>query len=137
METILNQIREVFNNCLALQSDFQNKVTQANDVAAKQKDLAEKQAKREQNLNEREANLEKIEDLIQYRKDSSVRMEQAQGTINDFHARATNFTAYEDAVKKELQARADALEKRETEISKKEANLESLILEKVRSVLKR
>jgi esterase/lipase len=136
LQKVIEQIKTLFQSCLDLQTDLQNKIAQTVETSNQQLKLSEDLRKQQTNLSEREAKITEIEDVIQYRKDADLRMEQAQATIDDYHKRVTNFTAYEDSTKKELTSRKELLDKREEALNKKEANLEALILEKVKSALK-
>lgn len=137
MQDILNKLEALYNECAAKKASLDAKLSQVQDTITQQKELAEKLKQQRDNLAEREKGLEKIEDLIQYRKDADTRMEQAKATIAEYDKRVNNFATYENAIKKDLNGRKELLDRRENTINEKERNLESLILEKVRSILKK
>ena len=137
MQEILTSLKEVYARCIGLEERLQSDVSRAQETENQQKKTGEELTKLRADLKEREAKIIIIENLQQHRADSDLRMGQAQATIDDFHARTVNFTKYEEAEKKELQARKEALDKREKATNDKETNLENIILEKVRRILKK
>jgi len=113
-----------------------NKIALAISDGEKQKEDAKKLRRRKQLLDEREVKLEKIEDVVQHRKDSDLRMEQGQAVINEYTIKVNSFTAYEDSKKKEIDGKEIQLNKREKKITDREASLEQIIVDNVRKAIK-
>ena len=137
MQDIFNKLESIYKECVALKSDLQSKQSAIAQVVENQKVLDAQLAKKEAGLLEREKALIKVEDLIKYKQDADVRMEQAEQYIKDCALRMKNFTIYEDAQKKELSIREQKVAKLETEVKSKETHLETLILDKVKGILGR
>ena len=134
---ITDNIKAVYAECINLKTDLLNKIALAISDGEKQKEDAQKLRRRKQLLDEREAVLEKIEDLSQHRKDSDLRMEQGQATIDEYNKMVASFTAYEDSVKKEQRDRETQLDIRLKKIVDREADLENIILTNVRKAIKK
>ena len=137
MEKIIEMLDKVYKECLTFRMLLQTKLSEVTETAKKQKELMEGIKKKESLIAERESQLTNIENLEQYRKDADVKMEQAQSIISDYTKRTQNFAEYERKTKDSLKDTAEALDKRENALNIREANLEAVILEKVRSVLKK
>lgn len=137
MDEILAKIQEVYAGVVALQAELSGKLAQVNETANQQRVLSEQLATKETALNEREAALDKIDDLIQYRKDADLKMSQANSAQIATDRRIADFSRYEDEVKKKNQDESDKLAKFNAALTAKEAQLENLILEKVKSVLRK
>jgi len=134
---ITDNIKAVYAECINLKADLFDKIALAISDGEKQKEDAQKLRRRKQLLDEREAVLEKIEDLSQHRKDSDLRMEQGQATIDEYNKMVASFTAYEDSVKKEQRDRETQLDIRLKKIVDREADLENIILTNVRKAIKK
>ena len=134
---ITDNIKAVYAECINLKTDLLNKIALAISDGEKQKEDAQKLRRRKQLLDEREAVLEKIEDLSQHRKDSDLRMEQGQATIDEYNKMVASFTGYEDSRKKELDGRETQLDIRLKKIVDREADLENIILTNVRKAIKK
>jgi len=133
---IVDQIKVVYAECINLKTDLLNKIALAISDGEKQKEDAKKLRRRKQLLDEREVKLEKIEDVVQHRKDSDLRMEQGQAVINEYTIKVNSFTAYEDSKKKEIDGKEIQLNKREKKITDREASLEQIIVDNVRKAIK-
>jgi len=133
---IVDQIKVVYAECINLKAELVNKIGIVNETDAKQKEDAKKLRRRKQLLDEREVKLEKIEDVVQHRKDSDLRMEQGQAVINEYTIKVNSFTAYEDSKKKEIDGKEIQLNKREKKITDREASLEQIIVDNVRKAIK-
>ena len=133
---IVDQIKVVYAECINLKAELVSKIGIANETDAKQKEDAKKLRRRKQLLDEREVKLEKIEDVVQHRKDSDLRMEQGQAVINEYTIKVNSFTAYEDSKKKEIDGKEIQLNKREKKITDREASLEQIIVDNVRKAIK-
>ena len=134
---ITDNIKAVYAECINLKTDLLNKIALAISDGENQKEEAKKLRRKKQLLDEREAVLEKIEDLSQHRKDSDLRMEQGQATIDEYNKMVASFTAYEDSVKKEQRDRETGIDKRDKAITDREANLKKTIVDDVRKALKK
>ena len=134
---IVEQIKVICADCSNLKKELINKIGTVNDADLKNKEYAKKLLRKNQLLDEREATLEKIEDLSQHRKDSDLRMEQGQATIDEYNKMVASFTAYEDSVKKEQRDRETGIDKRDKAITDREANLKKTIVDDVRKALKK
>jgi len=134
---ITDNIKAVYAECINLKADLFDKIALANVTDINQKEEAKKLRRKKQLLDEREAVLEKIEDLSQHRKDSDLRMEQGQATIDEYNKMVASFTAYEDSVKKEQRDRETGIDKRDKAITEREASLEKTIVDNVRKALKK
>ena len=134
---ITDNIKAVYAECINLKADLFDKIALANVTDINQKEEAKKLRRKKQLLDEREAVLEKIEDLSQHRKDSDLRMEQGQATIDEYNKMVASFTAYEDSVKKEQRDRETGIDKRDKAITDREANLKKTIVDDVRKALKK
>ena len=133
---IVDQIKVVYAECINLKTDLLSKIALAISDGEKQKEDAKKLRRRKQLLDEREVKLEKIEDVVQHRKDSDLRMEQGQAVINEYTIKVNSFTAYEDSKKKEIDGKEIQLNKREKKITDREASLEQIIVDNVRKAIK-
>ena len=133
---IVDQIKVVYAECINLKAELVNKIGIVNETDAKQKEDTKKLRRRKQLLDEREVKLEKIEDVVQHRKDSDLRMEQGQAVINEYTIKVNSFTAYEDSKKKEIDGKEIQLNKREKKITDREASLEQIIVDNVRKAIK-
>ena len=137
MQKVIQQILDHFAACVNLKIQLETKQKELVMTADQQKVIAEKLQGLEIQLKAREKKLIEIEDLIQYHKDATSKLNNATELINQYTARSQAIAQFEGRVKTELREQKEVLDKREEAINKREANLEALVLEKVKSVLKR
>ena len=137
MQKVIAKIQETFETCIALQKDLETKRALAIETANQQKVKTEELTMKEQSLNAREKAVKKIEDAVKYHEEADALMAQAKASLESVQKRVQSFSTYETSAREEIRHKNEALDKRAGEITDREANLENLILEKVKSVLKK
>ena len=136
MEKLLAQIQKVYDDCVSRLDAIKRDQADTAAVKEKTKESLARAKEKEKNLDEREGRIEKIEDLIQYEKDSKLRMDQADELIKAYDEKVNSFNKYEGARKKELEGIENKLNKKAADIENREMNLENIIVDKVRRTIK-